>query len=256
MPNDIIASWDACGIKRNQNSDTIQGAIDLLPAGVGGVVLIPAGTYTLVSGLTIPTAIPVQLLGAGASTIITTTAAITMVSADSTTNFILSNCQLTGTPTTAISLVSATRPTLDNLRIALTSGTPIVSTSATDVTYVNVYDGTETIKSSSAITRGGTVLDPAATARNIPVWRAPFACTVTNVRGYRVGGTGAVINARRNGASTHLASNLSLTSADTWTDGGAVQNTAYATGDRMEIMIVSTAGSPTEVAIQVDFTRP
>ena len=27
-------------------------------------------------------------------------------------------------------------------------------------------------------------------------------------------------------------------------------------GDLLEIMIISTAGSPTEVAIQVDFTRP
>jgi hypothetical protein len=79
---------------------------------------------------------------------------------------------------------------------------------------------------------------------------------VTNVRGYRVGGTGATINARHNGASNHLASALSLSSADTWLDGGAVQNTAYAAGDKLEIMIVTVAGSPTQVAIQVDFTKP
>jgi len=47
-------------------------------------------------------------------------------------------------------------------------------------------------------TKGGPVLTPSVW--NIIVWRAPFACTVTNVRGYRVGGTGATINARRNGA--------------------------------------------------------
>jgi len=103
--------------------------------------------------------------------------------------------------------------------------------------------------------RGGTVLNPSG-AINIIVWRAPFACTVTNVRGYRVNGTGATINARRNGTSNHLASALSLTSADTWQDGGSVQNTAYAAGDKLEIMIVSVAGSPTQIAIQVDFTRP
>ena len=93
-------------------------------------------------------------------------------------------------------------------------------------------------------------------AKNIIVWRAPFACTVTAVKGYRAGGTGATINARLNGASNHLASNLSLTSADTWMDGGGVQNTAYAIGDKLEIMIVSVAGSPDQVAIQVDFTKP
>jgi hypothetical protein len=103
--------------------------------------------------------------------------------------------------------------------------------------------------------RGGTVVSPAA-AINVIVWRAPFACTVTAVKGYRVGGTGATINARRNGASNHLASDLSLTSADTWTDGGAVQNTAYAAGDKLEIMIQSITGAPTQVAVQVEFTRP
>jgi len=80
-------------------------------------------------------------------------------------------------------------------------------------------------------------------ALNIIVWRAPFACTVTNVRGYRVGGTGATINARRNGTLNHLASALSVSSADTWMDGGAVSNTAYAAGDKLEIMIVTTTGT-------------
>jgi hypothetical protein len=105
-----------------------------------------------------------------------------------------------------------------------------------------------------AFSRGGTMLDPVA--KNIIVWRAPFACTVTNVRGYRVGGTGATVNARKNGTLNHLAADLSLTSADSWMDGGAVQNAAYAAGDKLEIMIVSVAGTPTQVAVQVDYTRP
>ena len=87
------------------------------------------------------------------------------------------------------------------------------------------------------------------------VWRAPYTCTVTAVKGYRVGGTGATINARRNGAYNHLSSDLSLTSADIWMDGGAVQNTAYVAGDKLEIMIVSLTGNPTQIAVQVDFTK-
>ena len=102
--------------------------------------------------------------------------------------------------------------------------------------------------------KGGAVLDP--DARNIVIWRAPFACTVTNVRGYRVGGTGATVNARKNGTLTHKSADLSLTSADTWMNGGAVQNTAYAVGDKLEIMLVTLTGTPTQVAVQVDFTRP
>jgi len=112
-----------------------------------------------------------------------------------------------------------------------------------------------TLSVSGTFSVGGTILDPTA-ARNIPVWRAPFACTVTAVKGYRVGGTGATINARLNGASNHLASALSLTSAGTWMDGGTVQNTAYAVGSALEIMIVSLTGSLTELGIQVDYTRP
>lgn len=105
--------------------------------------------------------------------------------------------------------------------------------------------------------KGGTLLQTSGitTTANIIVWRAPFACTVTNVRGYRVGGSGATINARLNGASNHLSSALSLSSADTWLDGGAVQNTAYAAGDKLEIMLVSVTGSPTQISILVEFTK-
>lgn len=92
-------------------------------------------------------------------------------------------------------------------------------------------------------------------ATNVVIWRALFACTVTAVRGYRVGGTGATVNARREGADTHLATDLSLTTADTWMDGGAVQNIRYAVGEKLELMVVTIAGAPTQVAIQVDFSR-
>ena len=111
--------------------------------------------------------------------------------------------------------------------------------------------------STQIICRGAEIYNPSGIvqADNIICWRAPYACTVTNVRGYRVGGTGATVNARKNGASNHLASALSLTSADTWQDGGAVQNTSYAAGDKMEIMLVSVSGSPTQIMIQIDLTR-
>lgn len=104
---------------------------------------------------------------------------------------------------------------------------------------------------------GGVVVNPygIGAAINIFTWVAPYACTVTAVKGYRVGGTGATINARKNGASNHLASALSLTSADTVMDGGSVQNTAYSVGDKLEIMLVSVTGSPTQIGVLVHFTR-
>jgi hypothetical protein len=105
--------------------------------------------------------------------------------------------------------------------------------------------------------RGGTLLNAVdgITAVNVITWYATMACTVTAVKGYRVGGTGATINARRNGASNHLASAVSLVNADTWYDGGAVQNTAYIVGDKLEIMVVSVAGTVTQIGIQVDFLK-
>ena len=99
-----------------------------------------------------------------------------------------------------------------------------------------------------------TIPDPTA-ARIYMVWRAPFACTVTNVRGHRKGGTGATVNARKNQASDHLSSDLSLSSADQWMDGGSVQNTSYSAGDDLEMELASITGSVTEICIQVDFTR-
>jgi len=88
------------------------------------------------------------------------------------------------------------------------------------------------------------------------VWRAPFACTVTNVRGHIDAGTNAVVNARINQTSDFLASDLTVSTADSWADGGSVQNTAVAAGDDIEVELVSTSGAVTQVNIQVDLTRP
>lgn len=108
-------------------------------------------------------------------------------------------------------------------------------------------------------TRGGTLVNTIdyVAAMNVPVWIATCACVVTNVKGYRVGGNNTVaINARRNGSATkHLATDKTLANADTWYDGGAVQDATYAIGDKLEIMVVVAAGNPTQIAIQVDFTR-
>lgn len=106
-----------------------------------------------------------------------------------------------------------------------------------------------------AFSAGATVLSPAS-SQTIMVWRAPFACTVTNVRSHFKGGTSIVVNARRNQSSNHLSSNHTNSTADAWGDGGSVQNTAYAAGDDLEIMIVTVNGAVTEASIQVDFTRP
>ena len=111
-----------------------------------------------------------------------------------------------------------------------------------------------TVLQASPFTRGGTVLTP-TTAINIVVWQALFPCTVTNVRGYTADATGTVVNALH-GALPLLVSNLTLSSAGVWIDGGSVQNAIFSAGDVLYLQIVSVGGNPSQIAIQVDFTRP
>lgn len=109
-----------------------------------------------------------------------------------------------------------------------------------------------------AFSRGGTLTNVLAAVNTI-VWRSTIDCTVTALKGYRVGGSGATVNAGKGTTaaptSPILATPLSLTSAETWMDGGTVQNTAFTAGDPLIIQVLSASDSPPQIAIQVDFIR-
>jgi hypothetical protein len=113
-------------------------------------------------------------------------------------------------------------------------------------------NGSQVLTRADKFTVGGAIVDPAG-PRDFTIWRAPFACTVTNVRARRRGGTAATVNARRNALSL-LASDLSVTSVNTWMDGGSVQNASFATGDELELRIISVTGA-TELSYIVEFVR-
>lgn len=106
---------------------------------------------------------------------------------------------------------------------------------------LRVFERGGTIFAASGITAPATII----------VWEAIEACSVTYVKGYRVGGTTLTINARKNGALDHLAAPLSITPADTWVSTTAVQNANYAAGDKLEMMIVSVTGNPTQAAVVI-----
>lgn len=126
---------------------------------------------------------------------------------------------------------------------------------ATDTFQLFQWNGAAWVQIVATLpTVGGVFFSPTG-ASTVPVWVAPFACNVTAVKGYRIGGTGATVNAQRNGASNHLAADLSLTLTNVWQDGGAVQNTAYAVGDSLGLLITGVTGTPSQVNIQVNFTR-
>jgi hypothetical protein len=106
---------------------------------------------------------------------------------------------------------------------------------------------------SRTFAKGGTLKNASAAADAV-VWEAPFAATLLAVRGVRVGGTAATVNARKNFTSEHLASDLSLPAAQTVYDGGAVQNASYAAGDILEARVKSVSG-PSDVTVIIRIRR-
>lgn len=119
-----------------------------------------------------------------------------------------------------------------------------------------------TLGTDGVITAEGLVLGPAASTFSIGavlpgatgdmvVWRAPKPVLVIAVRGYRVGSSGATINAV-NDAADLLATDLSLSTATTWLTGPSVQNEVMETGATLTLAVRAITGSPTAITVQVD----
>lgn len=110
----------------------------------------------------------------------------------------------------------------------------------------------------NSFSKGAAFFDSTAVpVATVAAWTAPFACTVTALKGYRVGGTGATVLAYKGTTATALSSSaLSLSSASTWLTAASVQNTAFATGNSLLIAVLTNAGNATQISIQVNFTRP
>ncbi|MDF5756653.1 hypothetical protein [Spongiactinospora sp. TRM90649] len=107
------------------------------------------------------------------------------------------------------------------------------------------------------VTEKTITLKGAAIASSVHVlWRASVPCRVTAVRAYRLGGSGAVINAAKNGTDL-CSADLSVSSAATWMSGTLAAPAALrlAEGDTLTAEVVSAAGSPTDLAIQIDIRK-
>jgi hypothetical protein len=132
----------------------------------------------------------------------------------------------------------------------------VCTSAGTPGTWVQSNSSTFVAKATAqSFSVGGLLLGAPPTNANYMVWRAPVACTVTNVRSHITAGTNAVVNARVNQTSNFLSSNYTNTTANAWQDGGSVQNTSISPGDDIEIMLVSTSGAVVAVNVQVDLTR-
>jgi hypothetical protein len=93
-----------------------------------------------------------------------------------------------------------------------------------------------------------------------PVWVALFPCTVTAVKAYVDTGTTTVVNA---GTGTppeasdedFCSSDITIDPADAVESGTVNQNQAVAAGEIISVE-VKTAGTATQLLIQIDLTRP
>jgi hypothetical protein len=132
-------------------------------------------------------------------------------------------------------------------------GIESVNISGSGVT-VTVITGSGGPGGSSTFSKGGVFLDPILPTDTV-IWRADAAYTVTNVRAYLSGVSpcSASINTRVN-SSANLTSNLFVTTSGNWWVGPGVINAAVASGDSLEIRLLSLSGSVKYVNIQVDLS--
>src|SRR5215470_13864456 len=117
------------------------------------------------------------------------------------------------------------------------------------ISNINITTNT-TVTGTDEFTKGLVIYLPTA-ALDVVGWITPITCSVSQVQARRNGGTAATVQVRKNASSNILVSTLSLGTADTWTDGGSVQNTSFTSGDFLEFRLLSFTGNVIYVVIQV-----
>lgn len=131
---------------------------------------------------------------------------------------------------------------------------------ATGEMSVRTTAGSTVSLEGGTFTLAATIVSPAV--NDFVAWRAPAdpgAYTLINLFAYQDVGTGSTINAFKGTlASPTLfrASDYAIIAADTWEDAASLQNVSIVTGDAIYFRIASLVGSPTEIGIQLDLTRP
>ena len=104
----------------------------------------------------------------------------------------------------------------------------------------------------STVESVGYVFEAPAGAVLRAVTRLAGAATVTGVLAFRVGGTGATVNARADD-DTLLPVDLSVASASTWMSGPSLQNADVAAGTSLQVEVTGVTGTVTYVVVQIDY---
>jgi len=84
------------------------------------------------------------------------------------------------------------------------------------------------------------------------VARLAGAATVTGVRAYREGGTGATVNARAD-ADPLVPVDLSVAMPGAWMSAPGLPRTALAAGTSLQVEVTGVSGSVTYVVVQIDY---
>lgn len=95
-----------------------------------------------------------------------------------------------------------------------------------------------------------TIQNPVAAERI--VWRAPAKAQIIALYACRQGGVGVTVNARKMGGDMHLAHDLSVSTVDSWLDGGPILNAQYNPGDTLVAVISNVAGQPDAITLQIE----
>jgi hypothetical protein len=110
---------------------------------------------------------------------------------------------------------------------------------------------------SGTFTVGGSILSP-TDGMTIIAWRAPFACTVTDVHAQSDVGTTAIVNAGKGfvgGTTEFCSTDITIDPSDAWEAGTVNQNQSIAAGDAIYLEVVDS-GTATQITIQVTLSRP
>lgn len=117
--------------------------------------------------------------------------------------------------------------------------------------YARVDDRIDAIVARLGFSKTLVVDNPAA--NSYPLWRATSQCTVTAVRAYRTGGTGAAVNAKVN-ANSVLGVDLSVSNSTVWLTGTPAAPVLMNVGDTLTMVVSSVTGAPTQLSVQVDLS--
>lgn len=137
------------------------------------------------------------------------------------------------------------------LKIGVVGDDQVTSLSQSKVAGLTVALADKADRAGAVFSQGATIIDPLVTS--LIIWQAPIACRVTKISAQRLGGSGVTINVRKNSTQTLLAFDHSISTVGSWLSGAGLQNTSVAVGDSLEIMITAVSGTPSQLAVQIDF---